>query len=200
MGMRKGFTLMEMLVVIVTLGILSAVMLFSSLEAVSSVDANNIINNMQQIKTATYAWYKDNLSRIIPDGSGGYNIRTQGTDQNFSDFVRDHKDEILQYLDNKGSLILRYQEESPNNTGDYTLAQVKVNNRKRWYVCYSTGTTSIIIKDHGEESPELMIKKKLAGRAKTLTLSAKTSITDDKINAAVYTDQKWVCMLILELP
>ena len=199
MKIRKGFTLMEMLVVIVTLGILSAVMMFSSLEAVSSVDANNIINNMQQIKMATYTWYKENLSRIIPDGSGGYKIRTKGTDQTFRDFVKEHQDEIRQYLDNTGTLILRPDKEDKNNTGDYTLIEVTVNKRKNWYVCYNSGTTSIIKTQHGEESPELRIKDKLAGRAKTLQLSGKTDIANDKFQN-VYTDQKWVCMHILQLP
>ena len=200
MRMRKGFTLLEMLIVIVTLGILSAVMLLSSLEAVSTADANNIINNMQQIKVAVYAWYKDNRSRIIPDNSAGYKIRTNGTNQYFSEFVRDHKDEILQYLDNKTLVNLRANGESPNNTGDYSLIMLK--NNKYWYVCCNLGTTSTIIKDHGSESPELMVKRKLAGRAKTLNLSGKSSIDNDNDNMeeTIYNDQKFVCMPILQLP
>ena len=199
MRMRKGFTLMEMLVVIVTLGILSAVMLLSSLEAVSSADASNIINNMQQIKMATYAWYKDNLSRLIPDGSGGYKIRTKGTDQKFSEFIRDHKSEISQYLDNANTLILRSTEDSSNNTGDYTLIEATVNKRKSWYVCYNSGTKSTTITNYGEEAPELRIKDKIAGRAKTLQLLGKTDIKNNTFQS-VYTDQKWICMLILQLP
>lgn len=198
MKIRKGFTLMEMLVVIVTLGILSAVMLLSSFEAVSSADANNIINNMQQIKMATYAWYKENLSRIIPDKTEGYKIRTKGVDQLCKEFIRDHKDEILQYLDNKTLLNLRAKGESPNNTGDYSLITLKKN--KQWYICCNLGTTSTIIKNHGSESPELMVKRKLAGRAKTLNLSGKSSIENDNMEETIYNDQKFVCMPILQLP
>ena len=203
MKIRKGFTLMEMLVVIVTLGILSAVMMFSSLEAVSSVDANNIINNMQQIKVAVYAWYKDNRSRIIPDKSAGYKIRTNGTNQYFSEFVRDHKDEILQYLDNSGSINLISKKESSNETGDYLLTAVEKT--KKWYICYNTaklnnGTKDETIDKYGTEAPELKVREKLAGRAKTLGLAGMTKKDDDEMAAEVYSGQKFVCMLILELP
>ena len=200
MQSRKGFTLMEVLVVIVTLGILSTVMLFSSLEAVSTADANNIINNMQQIKVAVYAWYKDNLSRIIPDKAQGYKIRTKGVDQLCKEFIRDHQSEILQYLDNKTLLVLRAKDDSKGsiNTGDYSLITLK--NNKYWYVCCKLGTTSTIIKDHGSESPELMVKKKIAGRAKTLNLSGKSSIDNDNMEETIYNDQIFVCMPILQLP
>lgn len=198
MRMRKGFTLLEMLVVIVTLGILSAVMLLSSLEAVSTADATNIINNMQQIKMATYAWYKDNLSRIIPDKDAGYKIRTSGTNQFFSEFVRDHKAEILQYLDNTQSIKLYSKKESVNNIGEYLLTAVEKT--KKWYICCNLGNNSDIISKYGSESPELRIKEKIAGRAKTLNLSGLADKNNDKMDAEVYTDQIFVCMPILELP
>ncbi len=203
MKIRKGFTLMEMLIVIVTLGILSAVMLLSSLEAVSTADANNIINNMQQIKVAVYAWYKDNLSRIIPDKSQGYVIRTNGVDQLCKYFIRDHQSEFLQYLDNTNSLVLRAKDDSKgnhdvNHIGEYAL--IAINRNKEWYICCNLGKTSDIITSHGSESPELMIKRKIAGRAKMFNLSGKSSIGNDTIEEAVYTDQQFVCMLILQLP
>ncbi|MBQ7221475.1 MAG: type II secretion system protein [Synergistaceae bacterium] len=196
MRMRKGFTLLEMLVVIVTLGVLSAVMMFSMLGTVTTADVNNIINNMQMLRTATQIWYKNNASRVVMIGSE-YKIRTDGVDQTFSDFMKDHQDEIRKYLSNTDLLVLRPDKEGKNNTGDYSL--IAVSKGKKWYVCYNSGTTGTIINDHGAESPELKVKEKLAGQAKTYKLSGSTDITKDKFQS-VYTDQKWVCMSILELP
>ena len=40
---RSGFTLVELLIVIVVIGVLSTMMMLSSTEAVSSAKANNIL-------------------------------------------------------------------------------------------------------------------------------------------------------------
>ena len=58
---RKGFTLVELLIVIVVIGILSAMMMLSSTEAVSSAKASNIVTNLRNLKTAALACYVDSL-------------------------------------------------------------------------------------------------------------------------------------------
>ena len=66
---RKGFTLVELLIVIVVIGILSAMMMISSTEAVSSAKAASIIGNMRTLKTAALAYYIDKV-----DSSSAANI------------------------------------------------------------------------------------------------------------------------------
>ena len=61
---RKGFTLVELLIVIVVIGVLSAMMMLSSTEAVSSAKAADIISDLRNLKTAALAWYADNLSYV----------------------------------------------------------------------------------------------------------------------------------------
>ena len=52
---RGGFTLIEMLLVIVVIGILSAMMMFAGMEAVASARAAVIEDNMKTLKTAAAA-------------------------------------------------------------------------------------------------------------------------------------------------
>ena len=198
MRRHEGFTLLELLVVIITLGILSVVMTLSIKTMSTTADANNVINNMLMLKNAALAWYKENLSRMVIDSQGGCKIKTKGIEQTFGEFVQTNSGDILQYLDNTSSLILRSATKKPNtnNTGDYTLQAM--NSNKQWYVCYNAGTTSYTITKYGEEAPALEIKQKLAGRAAKLGLQGTNDDKDNVLGQFNAQKHKFVCMLILD--
>ena len=59
MKMRKGFTLVELLIVIVIIGILAAAMLLSSGSATAAAKASNIISDLRSMKTAALMVYAD---------------------------------------------------------------------------------------------------------------------------------------------
>ncbi|MBQ4431624.1 MAG: type II secretion system protein, partial [Synergistaceae bacterium] len=86
---RKGFTLVELLIVIVVIGILSAMMMLSSTEAVSSAKASNIVSNLRNMKTAALAYYVDNVD-TYDSASVTTDINTKSAD-------------ILKYLGNSNT-------------------------------------------------------------------------------------------------
>ena len=75
---RSGFTLVELLIVIVVIGVLSAMMMLSSTEAVSSAKAADIISDLRNLKTAALAWYADNLETA--DGLAKDGLTSKRTD------------------------------------------------------------------------------------------------------------------------
>lgn len=62
---RRGFTLTELLIVIIIIVILAGMMTLSSNEAATSAKATKIINNLENLRTATTAWYVDNRDKVI---------------------------------------------------------------------------------------------------------------------------------------
>ena len=56
---RKGFTLVELLIVIAIIGAFSAMMMSSSSDAIDQAQASAIISNLQSMKTAAYTMYME---------------------------------------------------------------------------------------------------------------------------------------------
>ena len=83
-SMRKGFTLVELLIVIVVIGVLSAMMMLSSTEAVSSAKAADIISDLRNLKTAALSWYVDNLDTA---SASSFKIAT-ATDHNKAAIIK----------------------------------------------------------------------------------------------------------------
>ena len=62
---RRGMTLAGLLIVIAVIGILAAMMMYSSSEAITTAKATQIIANLHMLKRATIEWYVDNNDRVV---------------------------------------------------------------------------------------------------------------------------------------
>jgi general secretion pathway protein G len=58
---RKGFTLVELLIVIVIIGILAAAMMLSSGSATAAAEASNVISDLRAMKAASLMLYADSM-------------------------------------------------------------------------------------------------------------------------------------------
>ncbi|MBQ9903209.1 MAG: type II secretion system protein [Synergistaceae bacterium] len=203
---RKGFTLIELLIVIVVIGILSAMMMFSSTEAVSSAKASNVISNLRNLRTAITAWYLENTDKIEKGSTGAYLVRWstnyQKNDDNLtpvqelwdSRVTRDgnvinsttFKSQILRYMENPDRVTATNRKQNNNQNasvlGGYVLEDNGGNEkRSQWFIGYVVDNDSM--------------KKKFAGRAKSLGL-----LQENKKNSKLYTngDIVWVRVLSFE--
>ena len=167
---RMGFTLVELLIVIVVIGILSAMMMLSSTEAMSSARAAKIISDLRNLKTAVTAWYVDHQDLVGPDGKVRLNTTTN-TYENLQDLIckknNNLKSSMKKYLNNESSWSFNDGNSGtdPIKEGGYGVCDGGSNsgsnkgeNRTSWFVGYKFAAN--------EDS----VKEKLYGRAKSLGL------------------------------
>ena len=185
---RKGFTLVELLIVIVVIGVLSSMMMLSSTEFITSAKATKIINDMTALKKATLLWYIENSSRIGQNAGNikdEYGITVNGKVTRFSDFIKNGGGkEFLKYLNNDTSIKLGSK--NSDNKGDLYILR-STGKSKYWYVSYYLDNKSS------------RLKETLAKKAKLNLLLGSNKLTDDNEIKTTYTNQKYVDMLIMSL-
>ena len=161
---RKGFTLVELLIVIVVIGILSAMMMLSSSEAVSSAKATAIISDLRSLKTAALAYFADNF-----DTYNGKTNASNSTNEISTNKNKDEWEKVISYLNGK---------DSPTQSSYKLLTD---GNGNAWYVEISisgTGDGITPLYSNKNSSECIAVKKKLAGRAKSAGLLMDRKLTE----------------------
>ncbi|MBR2209235.1 MAG: type II secretion system protein [Synergistaceae bacterium] len=135
---RRGFTLVELLIVIVVIGILSAMMMLSSTEAVSSAKVAKILNNLRNWKTAMLEWYADNIDRVDANGKI---INEDGNKTEFG--VTISPIEIAKYINGEFTEVptsqAYYAGKNPVKDGSGIIYWIRhdhlAGDKYAWYVC-----------------------------------------------------------------
>jgi general secretion pathway protein G len=81
---KGGFTLVELLIVIMIIAILAGMMMIATSSATDSAEATKIINNLRNLKSAALLYYGDNMS--WPQ-KGDQEKLDRYTDRKMSDYV-----------------------------------------------------------------------------------------------------------------
>ena len=142
MKMRKGFTLVELLIVIVIIGVLAAAMLLSSGSATASAEASNIITNLRGLKAAALMLYADSM-----DDFNKANPETP----TIADAAK--------YMDNPGKV----------KAGGYSI-EVDTTDKTKWFIKADLSSTGLnVAKDVKEK---LMSRRESVGLYKAATAPA----------------------------
>ncbi len=201
---RKGFTLVELLIVIVVIGVLSAMMMLSSTEAVSSARASNIVAGLTTFKKALTQWYIDNYDKVYKE-NGEYKLKNIGSGvNNLGDLMKNASKLVTKYIGNSSQFKFSGNNFSYNNDGTTGQGMYrfedsgKVNNRKSWFVGYALSASEI----------SSGVPAKLVAKTKSLGLLANqgTTGTNDNNGTAKKADIKpyeggsivWLKVLDLE--
>ena len=103
-AVKKGFTLVELLIVIVVIGVLAAMLMMASSEMESTAKATKIINDLRVLSTAFQHWSFDNLRNIQEAASNasdkGYHLVIDGKEIRFHEALKSDNYGVKRYLDN----------------------------------------------------------------------------------------------------
>ena len=165
---RNGFTLVELLIVIVVIGVLASMLIVEAAEMESTSKATQIVNNLKQLQTAAMSWYWDHEGLLVLSDTDGYTVGGV-IGQYLHERVKKDDMEIKRYLANRNFSLNR----GASGYGDVTKQGLYAavdgysvyvgKSNSEYYVFYR-------ISSDPKKSDKSRLREKLKGRAKSARL------------------------------
>ena len=106
-----GFTLVEILITVIIIGILAGVLVISASNAIYKADATKIATNMVTLKSACFSYYNDNNNKW-PSGLGNGSGKTGANDTKanayLSQYVDSTIDDNYKIISQDNKILIKY--------------------------------------------------------------------------------------------
>ena len=187
---KKGFTLVELLIVIVVIGILSVGMMMAASEMEATARTAKIINDLRMLKTASEHWYIDNMQNVCESTTSdkGYHIIVDGKEIRLHDALKSDTYGVKRYIGNSEFNLNTGKKDDWQNmyaaAGGYSV-YVGFNNTVCYVVCRISGDDKK--RDYSR------LRDKLKGRAKSAGL-VYYNYNGGTQKETVYNRENFVCM------
>jgi len=159
-GARKGFTLVELLIVIIIIGILAGAMMLVAGTSRDSAEASRIISDLRTVKAAAVMWITENPM-------GFSNIDWEKLEQDPSPLNkyldRPLDTDTMRFKFVKGSIVKSWKTEGQETVADET--------EDAWFLGYD-----LAAKTGNYDAVRSGVKKNLAQQAKSAGLYGKTEL------------------------
>ena len=192
---KKGFTLVELLIVIVVIGILTVGMFIAASEMEATARAAKIINDLRVLRTAFEHWYIDNSQNIKEAASNaqdkGYHLIVDGKEIKFHDALKSDNYGVKRYLSNS------YFNLNTGKANDWQNMYASVGGYSVYLGFTNTvGYVVYRISDKSNNSDHKRLREKLKGKAKSAGL---VYYNYSGKKETVYNGENFVCMRVFVL-
>ena len=158
-GARKGFTLVELLIVIIIIGILAGAMMLVAGTSRDAAEASKIISDLRNVKAAALMWLTENPAGYKDTDWTGLD----GDPTPLNKYLDKPLPSTHNYLFKTGVVTLRAADATANPPVEKESATV-------WFLGYDLGTTGANVRDG--------VKNNLAKQASSVGLYGSTTGID----------------------